>query len=192
MCTTSEAPMNGQAAAGGAPTSSSGGSATSAPRKCTSAVSSSLSPLLLTSAFQLACSTAPTSTASTIGQVSVIDATRRARSFELLQVRLGGGQHGGANARGRQRAGRLEDRVGDRTDVRIDALQVADQVEVQRAGLDALRGVVLQPRDVAGCVLVLQVAEARLLLQQLACVAHVALEEHAHRQPQVGHQALVQ
>src|SRR6185436_9841896 len=128
MCTTSEAPMNGHAAVGGAPTTSSGGSATRAPRKCTNAVSSSLSPLLLTSAFQPACSTAPHNTAKTIGQVSVIDATRwrtrRARSFELLQVRLRRGQHRGADAGGRQRAGRLEDRVGDRADVGVDALQV--------------------------------------------------------------------
>src|ERR1700716_2925683 len=35
----------------------------------------------------------------------------------------------------------LEDRIGDGTDVRINALQVADQIEVQRGGLDALQGV---------------------------------------------------
>jgi hypothetical protein len=49
---------------------------------------------------------------------------------------------------GCQRTGRFEDGVGDRADVRVDALEVADQVQVQRAGLDALRRVVLQPRDV--------------------------------------------
>src|SRR6185436_8598750 len=53
-----------------------------------------------------------------------------------------------ADARLRERARRFEDRVGDRADVRVDALEVADQVDVQRAGLDALRRVLLQPRDV--------------------------------------------
>src|SRR5262245_3896569 len=106
MCTTSDAAMNGHATGGGSPTSSSGGNATNAPRKCTSAVSSSLSPLDLTSAFHPACSTAPNSTASTTGQVSVIAARR---SFELLQVRLRRCQHRGADAGGGQRAGRFED-----------------------------------------------------------------------------------
>jgi hypothetical protein len=40
---------------------------------------------------------------------------------------------------GSQRAGAIEDRVGDRGQVRVDALEVADDVEVQRAGLDAGR-----------------------------------------------------
>src|SRR5688572_20225971 len=41
---------------------------------------------------------------------------------------------------GLQRAGLLEDRVGDRADVRVDALEVVDDVQVQRAGLDRLQG----------------------------------------------------
>ena len=80
MWISSDAAMNGITANGGGPTSSSGGSATRLPRKCTSAVSSSLSPLDFTSAFQPACSTAPNSTASTIGQVSAIVR----RSFDPL------------------------------------------------------------------------------------------------------------
>ena len=53
-------------------------------------------------------------------------------------------------------------------------------------------GVVAQPGDVVGGVLVLEVAEVRLLLEQPLGVAHVAVEEHAHRQAQVGEQPLVQ
>src|SRR6186997_1500400 len=66
----------------------------------------------------------------------------------------------------REGAGRLEDRVGDAADVRVDPLEVADQVEVERARLDALRGVLAQAGDVVGGVLVLEVAEVRLLLEQ--------------------------
>ena len=39
----------------------------------------------------------------------------------------------GDQAAGAQLARLLEDRVGDRGDVRVDALEVADDVEVQRA-----------------------------------------------------------
>jgi hypothetical protein len=38
-----------------------------------------------------------------------------------------------------QLAGLVEDRKGDRADVRVDALQVAQDVEVQGARVDALR-----------------------------------------------------
>ena len=76
--------------------------------------------------------------------------------------------------------------------MRVDALQVADEIEVQRAGLDAGGGVDLQAAEVGGCVLVLQLAEPRLLLEQLLCIAHMAVEEHAHAQAQVRQQALVQ
>src|SRR5512134_1998181 len=132
-----DAATNGIVAAGGRPTSSSGGSATRLPRKCTSAVSISLSPLDLTSAFQPACSTAPNSTAKTIGQVRAMSPDRGPAhhgtgadpprpSFALLQIRIHRCQHRRADARGGERAGGLEDRVGDRADVRVDALQVAD------------------------------------------------------------------
>ena len=47
-------------------------------------------------------------------------------------------------------------------------------------------------RDVVGGVRVLEVAKVRLLLEQALGVAHVAVEEHAHRQAQVGEQPLVQ
>ena len=43
-----------------------------------------------------------------------------------------------------------------------------------------------------GRVGALQIAEASFFFQQLLCVAHVAVEEHAHCQAQVGHQAGVQ
>src|SRR5688572_23962766 len=137
MWITIDAATNGITIVGG-PSSSSGGSATMLPRKCTSAVSSSLSPLDLTSAFQPACKIAPNSTANTTGQVSVIDALCRPdcwpragddASFALLQIRVHRRQHRRADARGGERAGGLEDRIGDRADVRVDALQVTDQVE---------------------------------------------------------------
>ena len=76
--------------------------------------------------------------------------------------------------------------------MRIDALQVADEVQVQRAGFYALRRVVLQPGDVLGRIVVLQVAKACLLFEQLARIAQVAVEEYAHAQAQVGNQPLVQ
>ena len=52
--------------------------------------------------------------------------------------------------------------------------------------------VVAQAREVRGGVVVLEVAEARLLLEQPLRVAHVAVEEHAHAQPQVVEQPRVQ
>jgi hypothetical protein len=63
--------------------------------------------------------------------------------------------------------GRIQDGVGDRADVRVDALEVADQVDVQRAGFDALHRVVRQAAQVGGRVFALQVAKAGLFLQQL-------------------------
>ena len=60
--------MYGQAALDGQPTHKASGSATNEPSKWMSAVSSALSVLDLTRAFQLACSSAPKSTAATTPQ----------------------------------------------------------------------------------------------------------------------------
>ena len=46
-------------------------------------------------------------------------------------------------------AGRLEDRIGDRGQVAVDALEVADHVDVDRAGLDRFRPALAQPGEVA-------------------------------------------
>src|SRR3989475_648434 len=63
---------------------------------------------------------------------------------------------------------------------------------MQRAGLYAGDGVVGQARQVGGRVGQLQVAETRLFLQQLLRLAHIAVEEHAHRQAQVVQQVVQQ
>src|SRR6185369_14120603 len=72
MWMTTEDRMKGQEAACGQPTTRAIGRATSEPSRWITAVSRALSLLDLTSAFQLACSSAPNSTAATTGQVSVI------------------------------------------------------------------------------------------------------------------------
>ena len=64
--------MKGQASGLGQPSHSTSGSARMQPSTWISTVSSALSLLDLTSAFQLACSRAPNSTARTMGQVRVI------------------------------------------------------------------------------------------------------------------------
>ncbi len=65
-----DATMNGHASAGGQPTSMTSGTARNEASRLISAVSSALSVLDFTSAFQLACKSAPNSTAMTTGQVS--------------------------------------------------------------------------------------------------------------------------
>src|SRR6185369_810430 len=72
MWITTDDAMKGQEAAGGKPTTKAMGKATSEPSRWITAVSRALSLLDLTSAFQLACSRAPNSTAATTGQVRVI------------------------------------------------------------------------------------------------------------------------
>ena len=67
-----EVNSQGQAAAGGQPSTSTSGMATTEPSRWISAVSSALSWLDLTSAFQPACSRAPNSTAATTGQLKLI------------------------------------------------------------------------------------------------------------------------
>ncbi|KAF5305017.1 hypothetical protein FQA39_LY18984 [Lamprigera yunnana] len=91
-----------------------------------------------------------------------------------------------------QGAGGFQDGVGDRAQQRVDAFQVADQVDVQRAGFDALQGVVRQALQVRCRVGQLQVAKARFFFEQLLRVAQVAGEEDAHRQAQVVQQVGVQ
>ena len=63
-------------------------------------------------------------------------------------------------------AGFLENRVSDRADMRVDALEVTDQVEVQRRGFDALHRVAGKALDmrfrVADALPVLQTIRVRL------------------------------
>src|SRR5687767_8364635 len=64
-----------------------------------------------------------------------------------------------AQARRLQGAGLLEDRVGDRADVRVDALEVVDDVEVQRARLDRLHRLPRQALEMRVGVLLLELAQ---------------------------------
>src|SRR6185369_10776480 len=130
MWIVSDIASHGQAAGTGSPTTSTIGTATTQPIAWISAVSSDLSVPDLISAFHEACNSAPNSTMTTIGQVRI---TKRSPVFGCQR-----GQLRMPDPRLRQRPRRLQDRIGDRADVRVDALQVADQVQVQRARLDAL------------------------------------------------------
>src|SRR3954471_11765736 len=71
MWITSEAPMKGQAATGGRPANASIGRPIADPSRWMRAVSSALSVLDLTRAFQPACKRAPNSTAAATPHVSV-------------------------------------------------------------------------------------------------------------------------
>src|SRR6202035_1956844 len=55
----------------------------------------------------------------------------------------------------RQLAGSFQHRISDRADVRVNALEVAQDIEVQRARLDAFRPPFTEPFEmpVAGCKL---------------------------------------
>src|SRR6186713_2626305 len=82
------------------------------------------------------------------------DAARR-DGIGLLQSRLG------------EYARLLEDRVGNRADVRVDPAQVGDQVEVQRRGLDAFNRLAGEPLEVGIRVSALEIAEQHLLRKKL-------------------------
>src|SRR5262245_18824463 len=125
----------------------------------------------LRSAFQPACRSPAARTASvTPSESSVTTAAAGSRRtwLALLPVRLpglavrrclavGGGpglaaratactrRLGLHQARLREHARLLEDRVGNRADVRVDPLHVGDQVEVQRRRLDALHRLACEP-----------------------------------------------
>src|SRR5690606_16954124 len=76
-----------------------------------------------------------------------------------------------------QLAGPFEDRIGDRGDVAVNALQVPQNVEVEGAGLDGFGLARRDPLEMAGGHLPLEIADARLLFQKLACEANVAGHE---------------
>src|SRR5262245_51080548 len=63
----------------------------------------------------------------------------------------------------------LEDRVGDRTDVRVDAPEIRDQVEVKRRSLDAVQRVSGETVEMRIGVGPLQLAERYFLRKQLLC-----------------------
>src|SRR5688500_18974091 len=66
--------------------------------------------------------------------------------------------------------------------MRVDALEVAQDVEMQRAGLDALGPAAAQAVQIAVGGFAFAVAEADLLLEELAGHADVATDEDGERQ----------
>src|SRR5205814_935864 len=83
-------------------------------------------------------------------------------------------------------------RIGDRADVRMNALEVAQDVEVQRGRLDALRPSLAQAREMVFGRRELRIAENSLLLDQFSRDFYVARHEHAEGEFQVVEQALVE
>src|SRR5258707_14405453 len=58
-----------------------------------------------------------------------------------------GYRFGALEARWRKLAGGVEDRIGDGANMRMDALQITQYVEVERAGVDALDAPLAQARQ---------------------------------------------
>src|SRR5437016_4455353 len=170
--------MNGHAAASGKGTKATIAKPHSDDPATTEAVSSSASPPAddFSSAFQLACRKPAPSTASVMPSVSSIPESSDRLGFALLPAVLVTEPHG-VDVRFRRRfsdgrflqsrlgknAGLLENRISDGADVRVDTLEVADQVEMERRCLDALRGIARQPLDMRIGVRALEVAEEHLL-----------------------------
>src|SRR6185369_6893610 len=91
-----------------------------------------------------------------------------------------------------QLAGLLEDRVGGRAEEGVDAAHVADDVQVQRAGLDGLHGLAREPVQVRVMIAALEVAEAFLLHEQVLRALEIAVQEDRHAEPKVHDEPLVQ
>lgn len=81
--------------------------------------------------------------------------------------------------------------MGGRGDMRRDALEVADDVEMQGAGLDPLGPPVAQTAQMALRRRLLHVANTHLSLQQRARRALVAGHEHPNGEAQIARQALM-
>src|SRR5579862_3439318 len=180
----------------------------------TDAVSSIGSPpgAPLTSAFHPACSMPARRTASVMPSVSswagttVSGASSCGLGLALLPgaavaerrneigLRYGGRRDRlvGLEARPREHAGFLEDRVGDRADVRIDPAQIGDQVEMQRRRLDAFDGVARKASEVRVRVSALEITEQHLLREQFLRLLEIAVEEHRKPEPQVRDQSRMQ
>ncbi|MNY32888.1 hypothetical protein D3C86_1671310 [compost metagenome] len=72
----------------------------------------------------------------------------------------------------------LQHHVGAAAEQRVEAFHVADQLQVQRAGFDALHHLAVQAADVGVGQAALLGAEAALLAQQLASALGIAGEEY--------------
>ena len=93
---------------------------------------------------------------------------------------------------GLQFAGCLENRIGDRADVRVDALEVAQDVEMERARLYAFRAAFTQPRQMTVRTGELRGSELRFFLDERARDLDVIVDEDAEREPEVVDNALVE
>ena len=93
---------------------------------------------------------------------------------------------------GLQFAGCLENRIGDRADVRVDALEVAQDVEMERARLYAFRATFTQSRQMTVRTGELRGSELRFFLDERARDLDVIVDEDAEREPEVVDNALVE
>src|SRR6185437_8763904 len=84
-----------------------------------------------------------------------------------------------------QLAGSFEHRVRDRADMRVDAFQVAQDVEMKRARLDALGAALAQAREMIVGGDALGLAHRHLLLDEPARDLGVARDEDAERELEV-------
>src|SRR5689334_11602399 len=151
------------------------------PRSCRKAAVTSSSPAPSASASRAACSEC-SSCVTPSPEYSMPPCSRKRRSMSasenpmaLLHPRgeAAVGKIGArlvqagavAQAALAQLPGGLQDRVGGGAEEGVDAAQVADDVEVQRARLDRLHGLSGQPPQVRVVVGALEVAEALLLHQ---------------------------
>ena len=106
------------------------------------------------------------------------------REFEGFSARLppesgATSASGGPQPARLQLAGRFQDRIGDRADMRINALEVAQDVEMQRARLDACGQPFAQPGKMVFGRGALGFADRGFFLDQLAGDLDVAGDEHA-------------
>ena len=69
---------------------------------------------------------------------------------------------------GRQSTSCLQHRIGDRADVRVNALEVAEDVEVQRGRLESFRAAFAQALEVAIRRFQLRLTQVALFAQQAA------------------------
>src|SRR5581483_1416654 len=86
----------------------------------------------------------------------------------------------------------LEDRIGDRRQMRVDSLQVADDVEVDGAGLDALGAALAQSGEMPLGGLELAAAHVGVGEQEATRERHVAACEYVEGQPHVVHDLAVE
>src|ERR1700682_3569959 len=63
----------------------------------------------------------------------------------------------------------LQHRIGGGTNVRVNTLEITQDIEVQRTRFDALRSAFPQPREVAFCRRILRSPQLSLLVNEFSC-----------------------